>query len=1010
MKNCHHLRNYLKLPRRFMTIILVTCLFILSNRSLLSQEYSYKHYTVQDGLLQMQVMRLFQDSKGYLWVGTKLGVSRFDGHTFKNITLHDGLPETYIFDIKEDQRGNIWFLTRSGIAFWDGQKLKAYPTDIFLDGHGVFEIIAHSPDSLSIFHANKDNQLVESQFFGETYKTIRTYFPENKNISNLDQLQTAYDIKNKILWAASAKFGLHKIQNGIKTKITDKFENVQSLKRGKDGHIYLFAENQFYRIESDSLVNLKVNLAKNSTVPIFPFEIDPKGTIYYRNDYHSRLNIIEGKEVFQESRNLNFINVLLSDSENNLWIGTEAGLYRMAQRSFLNFIPKEGGMNENIWSVVEDKYNRMFFTSFNNGMQYYEKGKFITENTWQEVTKKKDVNFYMGSLKASDGNTYFTVTHKTLIKFDGTKFIRTVSDTISIVAFIVYEDPDTKHILFGANPGLFKLNSNNSYEYRLIRPGNGKSNGITGITKDSLNRYWLGGFNGMSLLDGENIIHLPTDSMPFEFGGNAMLRDSADNLWIGNPHGLFHYNYKNFKKIESTHLNTLVTALALVGDSTLLIGTLNGLLMMDLKSFYQNGTTDIVSIGPDKGYFGIEPGQNGFFRDSKGFYWLTNSDRVVRIDPRLLKKNPHPPKVYINSVSLLDDKMRWNAADAERMKDARFFYADGEKNLRFEYTGISLRHPEGVTYSHFLEGYDKGWSEPDKERTAVYTNLPPGKYKLLVKAANTDGIWSTETAALSFEIVPALHQRLWFRIFGILLGASILMMAGGLFNNFRRRKHRTMLENDKRMAQLQLLNLKNQIDPHFTYNAISSIASVVLKEEKEIAYKYFVKLSRLMRGIISSSDRLTRSLEEEMNFVTDYLDIQKFRFKELFDFEIHVAPDVNLNSLIPKMSIQTFTENSIRHGLQPKTTNGNLQIRIKQHNGNLRIEIEDNGIGREKAKYLNTQNTGKGIYILQGYFDHFNHFNQKKIHWEIIDLYTENGIARGTLVVMEIPEGYEFNI
>jgi two-component sensor histidine kinase len=594
------------------------------------------------------------------------------------------------------------------------------------------------------------------------------------------------------------------------------------------------------------------------------------------------------------------------------------------------------------------------------------------------------------------------------LRYDGNVFYETIQSIAYNVAFYTFEDPDDYSIYAGTNKGLYQL-INGQQKHWDVQPGNGKSRSITSLVKDRSGRIWIAGFNGISLLEQNEIKHLPSPEMPFPHGGNALLRDSLDNIWIGNPHGLFLYNNDTFVSINHPKLDKLVLSLAMVGDSALLIGTISDLLMLDVKTYYQSGEVSIMTIGPDKGYHAIEPGQNGFYKDTKGYYWLTNSDRVIRIDPSQLHANTIPPEVYIRSVSLMDERMQWNPLESHQMQKPEFSYAKDEKNIRFDITAVSLRDPLGVTYSHFLEGYDKGWSSPDNESAAIYTNLQPGEYTLHFKAANTDGVWSEEDA-FSFVIKPAFYQTIWFKVSGVLMAAAFLFFGGVVLTNQRRKKQMEIQENEKKIAEFQLLSIKNQIDPHFTYNAINSIAAAVAKEDKELAYRFFVKLSRLMRSILQSSDKLTRTLEEELAFVQDYLEIQKFRHKDRFDFVIEISPEVDLSRGVPKMCIQTFVENALKHGLLHSEKNGLLTITIKDFPDRHILEIQDNGIGREKAKSYSENSAGKGLQILKGYFDYFNRYNQQSIYWETTDLWQDDGTSGGTSVRIILPKDFIFNL
>jgi len=990
--------------------LLVVFLFLLLlTKITCAQEYHYDHYTIRDGLVQMQVMTLFQDSKGYLWAGTKLGASRFDGINFTNFTQQNGLPRSYVHYITEDSLGRILLLTRAGLAILDDNGLQAFPTSVFDNVQQYFSPVIKGNDSIFIYTINNSNQLEAFHFDGEDYILKESYFSQTDRDPWQSAMFIYFDYSEGVLYAGSGERGINTIKNGKITKIAELDESVQAIEKGLDGKIYISFDQKLGMIVNGKLKIISEFDSLNPLDIIDHFAVNGQGEVYYNNSYDYKLNFLKDNQRYTEEFDLGMINKLLIDREGNLWIGTEKGLYRNSSRAILNFIPKPGGINEMVWSVLEDKNNNILFAAHEKGIQSYENGSFSALYPERYLSKTKfDLRYYMGGSTASDGDAYISVTEHGVIRYDGARFYRAIPDTLPNVSFIVYQDPDDEALLFGTGNGLYRI-FNEEIQHWDVQPGNGKSRHIVAVVEDKEDRIWMGGFNGLSILQNNQIIHLPKAELDFPHGANALLRDSVDNIWMGNHQGLFLYDYKKFTQIAHPKLETTVVSLAMIGDSVLMIATIQHLLLMDLKAFYDSAKVVITTVGSDKGFHALEPGQNGFYRDSKGFYWLTNSDMTIRIDPEELYTNKIPPVLILQSVSLMDDKMNWNKVDTNQFNASKFYYAKGEKNLRFDFIGISLRDPQGVTYSHFLKGYDKGWSSPNGERSATYTNLEPGEYTFFFKAANTDRVWSNEFS-YSFEIIPALYQRLWFKIFGIFLAASLLLIIGAFFTASHRKKQAEQQEVEKQIAQFQLLSIKNQIDPHFTYNAINAIAAAVIKEEKDVAYLFFVKLSRLMRRILKSSEELTRSIEDEIAFVQDFLDIQKFRYKDGFDYVIDIQKGLNLEQQIPLMTIQTFAENAIKHGFYNIESKGLLTIIIKNTKDLLVISIEDNGIGRAKAKELNSHSTGKGLAILSGYFDYFNRYNECKIYWEPTDLYSDEGKALGTVITIYIPKGFTFNL
>lgn len=210
------------------------------------------------------------------------------------------------------------------------------------------------------------------------------------------------------------------------------------------------------------------------------------------------------------------------------------------------------------------------------------------------------------------------------------------------------------------------------------------------------------------------------------------------------------------------------------------------------------------------------------------------------------------------------------------------------------------------------------------------------------------------------------------------------------------------IETEKRINELQLVSLKSQMNPHFTFNALNSVSSVIYKEDKETAYNFFTKFSKLVRSTLISSDKISITLKEEIDFFTNYLELEKFRFKEKFHYEIEIAEDIDQNLLIPKMCIQTFVENSIKHGLMHSDRDWLLEINIQNKNKAIEIKVKDNGIGREKANEISSSGTGKGLEIMTSVFDLYKKLNGKHINFKIIDL-KDNETALGTEVIIRIP-------
>ena len=212
---------------------------------------------------------------------------------------------------------------------------------------------------------------------------------------------------------------------------------------------------------------------------------------------------------------------------------------------------------------------------------------------------------------------------------------------------------------------------------------------------------------------------------------------------------------------------------------------------------------------------------------------------------------------------------------------------------------------------------------------------------------------------------------------------------------------------NRRLVTLQLQGIKSQLDPHFAFNTLNSVASLIYLDDRQAAYDYLIKFTELLRGMINDAERIYRSLGEELELVTTYLDLEKLRFGEKLNYEISIGEGVSQREDVLKLVLQTFAENAIKHGIMPSAEGGLLKIRVDKENDYLKITIEDNGIGRKAAAGHSTS-TGKGLKITGEFYDILNHINKKPIKHLITDLYKETGDPAGTRVEVWVPvEGDE---
>jgi len=208
------------------------------------------------------------------------------------------------------------------------------------------------------------------------------------------------------------------------------------------------------------------------------------------------------------------------------------------------------------------------------------------------------------------------------------------------------------------------------------------------------------------------------------------------------------------------------------------------------------------------------------------------------------------------------------------------------------------------------------------------------------------------------------------------------------------------------MAELEMQSLRSQLNPHFMFNSLNSIQTLILKEDSDKSQSYLSRFARLLRMLLENADKPFIPLQKEINFLELYLSLESLRVPDL-QYSISTDPDLDKEqTLIPNMFLQPYVENAIWHGLSYKEAEKQLQIRIYRENGTINYEIEDNGVGRKKAEELKSlfrkQHQSKGMELISKRINLLNKEYGSHIQTEITDVMKNNEVA-GTLVTIKIP-------
>jgi ligand-binding sensor domain-containing protein/signal transduction histidine kinase len=878
---------------------------------------------------------LAEDRSGGLWIGTSDGLLRYAGGAFRRYTTADGLPSAVILSLAPTSDGSLLILTTGGLARYDGQK---------------FTPLALSPSALG---AGLDNTVWLANATG-----IFSY--------NHEQLRAAPVLG---LPAEPAE-GLGSLEDGsqwARTRTAFLLWNQGRLQAWHSGR-----ELPGTRVQS--------------------FLEDSHGTLWVGTD--QGLVALPSARIADNRRleslaalGTNSILTMFEDREHNLWVGTDTtGLHVLQQRKFRTLPSLLGNP---ITAITQTADGVVWLGSKDDGLFRYEDGQ-----TRHFSTKDGLLSDVILTLAADRDGSLWIGTPDGLNHLHGQKIESYTSADGLPDDFIrsLFADHDGT-LWIGTRRGLAHRRHR---QFTLLSRANGFKSDLIGAMLRShshSNDLWVGTLDGLvRIRDGSLTVFTKAQGLSDDVI-TSLFEDTDCTLWVGTKEGgLSRSSPNGFSPVNAHDLPREIDAILEDAHGYLWLTSSRGIvrvLVSELMACGEATTCNphIATYGSSDGMPTEETsstGHPGAWQTTDGQLWFATRKGVAIVNPIDLRENQTPPPVVIERFTVDDTEMRGGGEEIA--------IPPGHVRYGFEYAGLSYVSPSRVRYRYILQGFDKQWTQAGSRRNAYYTNLPPGRYRFRVQAANENGIWNEAGAEVAFVIKPPFYRTLWF------LALAILLLAGVVYAIYKMRVRALRSQFDAVLAERTRIarEIHDTLAQDFVgVSAQLELTAHLLAQSQVLEASQQVDRTRdLVREGLADARRSIWDLRAAGTQAT--LPMRLTRFVEQSSAD-HLKTDVNIGgtyrALAPSLENEVFRiaqeafTNIVRHA---KATH--VLLNLRYHPNDLTLTISDNGIGFEATDATLPE---EGHFGLQGMRERSRQINAV--------LNVKSSSESGTTVTLTVP-------
>jgi ligand-binding sensor domain-containing protein len=970
------------MQRQNMKIFPLQFFFLLAGWYLPAQSYYFQQISVGEGLPQSQVYAAMQDSRGYLWLGTQGGgLARFDGRSFRHFSIRDGLAGNYVQAIAEGSDGKIWVGANQGVSCYDGSAFRS-----FSFGQNTAPIV----NGLAFLNDKKLWVATSQGLFSLENNSIS---PVKKPDGTTFGVVTAVFTDSRGAVWVGEETGIFKFENGAFRHLWSRKSEVLDFTETSRGDVLAAVFNIGiigFSAAGERLGYLSNDLPSRRVQCLWTA---PDGRIWAGTQDQGALQLslmdtagLVLAELVHLTENQGLCNknirCIAGDVWGNVWLGTSgSGVCKFGGQEFEHFDEGRGLRSNFVYSLCPDRSlpdsgevrsGGVWLSAGDRGFSHFD-GKnfrhFGVDSGFINIKCKALHHDRQGRLWTGTEGAGVAVAEMTGGAPSRFRFLNKKKGLAGNWIRDIEEDAAGNIWVATTDGGISKIEVNDVASGSFNFKNFNRENGLDDLTINALHfdrrgRLWFASQRGgVGFLENETLKMLGPESGLPATGFRCLAEDSLGFLWVGTAGrgigraAIYENGAPQFQFFGQNDglASANVYLLQFDRQGRLWVGSERG--VDRLRFDAARNIVEVRHFSRAEGFQGIETCQNAALLDENGSLWFGTVNGLTRYRPGSDSLNAVPPKLHFTGVRLFYEKMentdfRDFATRDGGLKNGAVF-PHNKNHLGFEFFAINLSNPEKVAYSWQLIGSEEDWSPFSPRNEVSYANLPPGDYTFRVRAKNDDGAVS-ELLETSFTIEPPFWAARWFRISVALAAAAAIW---GFFRwRLRQVKRQASQEREQLELQNRLLTLEQksrqlQMNPHFIFNALNSIQSLVTAGNVDSARQYILKFGRLMRAVLDNSRQPLIPVEKEVETLRQYLEMEQFCREGKFDFEISTAGLESDDLQIPPMVLQPFVENAILHGIGPLSDRkGRIAVGFFEKNGLLEVTIRDNGIGIEQSK------------------------------------------------------------